>query len=118
MSHWLGGKRIIVTSDSAKPEVRQSEHIVLDGDNSIYHHFGYGGDKRTIKAYLLDNWQDLPVIRHYHRVGSSIYFSDAWGKNNLYKIWEMSWDTIFDTSRNHPVYLLTMTLASIKSGSF
>lgn len=118
MAHYLGNRRIIVTSDSGKSEVRQSEHIVLDGDRSIYHHFGYGGDKRTIKAYLLDNWEDLPLIRHWYRVGSSVVYTDAWNKSGPYKIWEMSWDTVFDTSRDHPVYLITMTLASIRSGSF
>ncbi len=118
MAWYLGGIRVIVTNDDSTPDVKQSEHIVLDGDHTIYHHFGYGNDKRTIKFYLLDNPQYFPVITNWYKIGSSIILKDAWNNQLAYKIVALSSNKVQDISRPNPVYLINCTLSAIESGSY
>lgn len=120
MSNWkIGGIRIIVTDDSSKPEVKMSEHIILDGQESILHYFGYGSDKRTLKAWLLDNPEYLPVIRNWYRNGSGIILSDPFGNSGAYKINELSFNKVQDIKRvNKLPITLNMTLIAINSGSY
>lgn len=119
MSWKLGGLKIIVTSDTAKDDVKQSEHVILDGNESVLHYFGYGSDKRTIKAWLLDNPDDIVQIRKWHRVGSSVFLTDYKNVDNPYRIMELSWEKVNDISRitNLPI-VFTALLVAVSSGSY
>jgi hypothetical protein len=111
MALWkLGNTPLIVTSDDDKPDTRLSEHIVLDGTESIIHRFGYGSGLRTLTAYILgDNGEYETLVSGYHSQENLSLISDQ-GSEGDHIIWSVSRKRILDTKRTKPVYQVNLEL--------
>lgn len=118
MAWTLAGKTIIVSDDGSKPESFISEHKVLDATNTILHYFGYGSNKRTLKAYLLNNPDDYSALQEYYRRGLSATLTSDQGTEGSYYITQLSRSRVRDIRRVKPVWLLSIELTASTSGSF
>jgi hypothetical protein len=102
--------RFIVNSDSEKPETRLSEHIVLDGTESIIHNFGYGSGTRTLGGHLLDNGSEYPLLVSGYHAGTLYSLNSDQGVEGTYRIWSLSKKRIQDVKRSTPVLQIEMEL--------
>jgi hypothetical protein len=106
----LGGVDIIVSGDDDKPDTRLSEHVVLDGTESIIHRFGYGSGLRTLTTYILgDTGEYDTLVSGYHNQTPMILFSDQ-GTEAIYTIWSISRKRLLDTKRTNPSYQVNLEL--------
>ena len=113
MAWTIGGYRIIVSEDGGRPETRLSEHIVLDGTESIIHNFGYGSNVRTLTAYLLDNPDDYTNIENAQKNGTTMALVSDQGSEGNYKIWTVTRQRVQDIKRTKPVWKLALELKSV-----
>ncbi len=113
----LGGIRIIVQKDDEHPEVRLSEHVVLDGQESIIHNFGYGSDTRTLSAHLLASGTDYRynTLKAAFQNGTTMALVSDMGAQGNYKIWNLTRTRIYDISRPWPVYQIGLELKTVGS---
>jgi len=111
IQHWsLGGVKVAFSSDDEKPETRLSEHIVLDGTESIIHRFGYGSGLRTLTGHILgDNGEYATLVSGYHLQTQLSLVSDQ-GTEGNYTIWSISRKRVQDIKRVKPVYQVTVEL--------
>jgi hypothetical protein len=111
MALWsLGTVPIIVSAEDHKPETRLSEHIVLDGTQSIIHRFGYGSGVLALTAYILgDDGQYTTLEGYYHNQTLVALTSDQGAQGN-FRVWSLTRKRVLDTRRNKPVYQLSIEL--------
>lgn len=125
MPLWKLGIINIITSESkGNPNVKFAEHNPLDSVDSVFHRFGYGGSKRNLVAWLLDNPEDYPHLESYHRLLTTVELSGPFGVEGQYKITNLDYEDIHDISRLSTVsgvsYMpkkLTLELTAVNSGS-
>ncbi len=106
----LGGVPIFVNSDSYKPDTRLSEHIVLDGVESIIHRFGYGNGVRQIAGHLLDNSDDFVTLESGYHNGTLMTLISDQGTEGTYRIWSLNRKRVQDIRRQKPVFFVEMEL--------
>lgn len=111
MALWsLGSTPLIVSELNKKPDARLSEHIVLDGTESIIHRFGYGSGVLSLTAWILgDSGQYATLESGYHSQAIMALTSDQ-GSIGTFRIWSLDCKRILDTSRTLPVYQVAIEL--------
>lgn len=106
----IGGVPLFVNADSYKPETRLSEHIILDGDESIIHRFGYGNGVRQITGHLLDNPDDFATLESGYHNGTTMTLVSDQGTEGDYIIWTLNRKRIKDIKRTKPVWFVELEL--------
>lgn len=118
MSWSLASGVIIVSDDQSKPDSFLSEHKVLDATSTLLHYFGYGSNKRNLKAYLLNNPEHYNNLQTYYRTGMVATLTSDQGTEGNYYITQLNRTRVRDISRTKPVWLLSIELTAVSSGSF
>jgi hypothetical protein len=108
----FAGIDIIVDSDAGKPQVKMSEHFVLDGTESVFHYFGYGSDTRTIGGHIMDNPSSsaLEDLADYCKLGTAGALVSDQGSEGNWFIESFEYSRVRDISRTKPVWKFTMNL--------
>jgi len=106
----FSGVDIIIDGDAGKPQVKMSEHFILDGTESIFHYFGYGSDTRTLTGHILDTPTNLDLLKGYCRTGASGVLISDQGVEGNYFIESIEYNRVRDISRTTPVWKFTMNL--------
>lgn len=103
----LGGVYFICEEDSMnKPNLRYSEHAVLDSNETVIMLFGKEHDTRTVSGVL---WSGIDALQDLVGSGWIIFNSDQ-GFEGLFHIQTLDIDTQKDIKRNVPVYRITADL--------
>lgn len=106
----LGDVPLIVSSEEVKPDTRLSEHIVLDGTQSIIHRFGYGNGVRSLTAWILGDTGQYETLQSYYHQQNIVTLSGDLGTIGSYRIWSLQRKRVLDVRRTDPVYQLTLEL--------
>jgi hypothetical protein len=106
----LGTVSIIVSGEDDKPDTKLSEHVVLDGVESIIHNFGYGSGIRTLSAYILGNTGEYESLVNYYHTQDIIRLVTDQGNDIWCTIWSISRKRLLDTRRTLPSYQLSIEL--------
>ncbi len=111
MALWsLGNTPLIVSGEDLKPDTRLSEHIVLDGEESIIHRFGFGSGILSLTAWILgDNGEYQDLEDAYHEQTILALTSDQ-GSIGNFRIWSLQRKRVLDIKRSKPVYQLSIEL--------
>ena len=104
---------IVVNSDTEKPETRLSEHICLDGTDSIIHNFGYGSGTRALSGIMLDNGNEFPILVLGYHLGTQYTLTSDQGSEGTYRIWSISKKRVQDIKRTTPVLQIDLELKKV-----
>ena len=102
-----------VKEDSERPDTKLSEHIVLDGTESIIHNFGYGSGTRSLSGILLDNGSDYTVLVSGYHNGTVFTLNSDQGSEGTYVIWTINKKRLQDISRTTPVLQVDLELKAV-----
>jgi hypothetical protein len=103
----LAGVPLIVEADSMnKPNLRYSEHAVLDSVETVIMLYGKSHHTREISGVL---WSGLASIKNFVGSGWVAFISDQGDEGN-YFINDLGVETLHDVKRDVPVYRITVSM--------
>lgn len=106
----IGGVYFICEKDSMlKPNLRYSEHHVLDSLHTVFMTYGKDNDTREVSGVL---WSGLPIIQASIGSGWVVFNSDQGFEGN-YFLSSLNIETLFDRSRDVPVYRITVSMREV-----